>query len=334
MHATAFLKAPDKQPTGPVVALFGKQRYLKHAALAALSQVVLGGEEDDDISRTQFAGKDLELKTVLDELSTVSMWGDKRLVVIDEADEFVTANRPALENYVQNPAKKSVLVLDVKTWSKTTRLAKAVAKMGLAIDCSELSGGELVRWLSESAQTQHGKTLRRDAAALMVELAGNELGLLEQELAKLAAYVGDKDLIDAESVSSLVGGWKAETTWAMVDALRGGNLGLAIKHLDKLLTGGEAPQRILGGLNFVFRKLAQATEAARQGINLNLALKQTGVFPRDINGSAQYLRRIGRPRAERLFNRLLQADSDMKGGSRLNERMQLERLLVDLSGKA
>jgi len=227
-----------------------------------------------------------------------------------------------------------VLVLDVKTWSKTTRLAKAVAKTGLAIDCSELSGGELVRWLSESVQTQHGKTLLRDAAALMVELAGNELGLLEQELAKLAAYVGDKDRIDAEAVRSLVGGWKAETTWAMVDALRDGRLGLAIKHLDKLLGGGEAPQRILGGLNFVFRKLAQATEAARQGTDLNAALKQSGVFPRDVNGSAQYLRRIGRPRAEKLFNRLLQADADMKGGSRLNERMQLERLLVDLSGKA
>jgi DNA polymerase-3 subunit delta len=152
-------------------------------------------------------------------------------------------------------------------------------------------------------------------------------------LAKLSAYVGDRPRIEAEDVRSVVGGWKAETTWAMTDAVRDGNLGLAISCLDKLLTAGEAPQRILGGINFVFRKYARATELARQGIGLPAALQQAGVFPRDTSASAAYLRRIGRPRAEQLYGRLLTADQDLKGSSRLPYRLQLEQLLVGLSGR-
>jgi DNA polymerase III subunit delta len=131
-------------------------------------------------------------------------------------------------------------------------------------------------------------------------------------------------------VSTLVGGWKAETTWVMIDALQEGNLGLALTCLDKLLTAGEAPQKILGGINYTFRRLAQATELARQGTSLNAALKQAGV--RKIDLSSRYLRRIGRPRAEKFHAWMLEADANLKGSSRLSERMHLEELLVRLSG--
>lgn len=332
MHATAYLKAPATHETGPVVVLAGSVRYLKQAAIQALSERVLG-PDDDGVGMTRFDGKDAELKSVCDELLTVSMWGDRRLVVVEDADEFVSKNRTGLEKYLGKPARKSVLVLDVKKWPKNTRLAKVVAKIGLPLECAELRTGELVRWLAEESPSKHGKQLSRDAAQLMVELAGNELGLLDQELAKLSAYVGDRPRIDVQDVHTLVGGWRAETTWAMTDALRDGNIGLAIACLDKLLAAGEAPQRILGGINFVFRKYARATELARQGAPLRAALEQAGVFPRDVSESVAYLRRIGRPRAEQLHQRLLTADSNLKGSSRLPYRLQLEHLLVGLSGK-
>lgn len=333
MHVTAFLNNPDKNELGPVAVLYGPERFLRHAALAVISQRVLGDDEEgQDVGTTRFEGKDTELKTVCDELRTVSMWGDRRLVVVDDADEFVSQNRSGLEKYLEKPAKKSVLVLTVKSWPKNTRLAKVVAKIGLALECAELKGSALLRWLPETSRSEFDKQLTRDAAALMVELAGTELGLLNQELAKLAAYVGEKKRIDSEDVRKLVGGWKAETTWAMTDAVRDGKLDQALIHLDKLLVSGEAPQRILGGIGYVFRKYAQATERALHTPSLQTALKEAGVFPREFGASSAYLRRIGRPRAEAITNRLLEADGNMKGNSRTPERIILEHLLVQLSG--
>src|SRR5262249_7688090 len=151
---------------------------------------------------------------------TISMWGDRRLVLVDDADEFVTKVRASLEKYVEKPAKKSVLVLSVKTWPKTTRLAKQVAATGLDVDCSELKGAPLLKWLQDTARDAYQQTLAREAAVLLVELVGEELGMLDQELSKLATYVGAGAKIGFDDVQKLVGGWRTETTWAMTDAVR------------------------------------------------------------------------------------------------------------------
>jgi DNA polymerase-3 subunit delta len=332
MHATEFLKNPSKHAPGPVVVLYGPQRHLKQSAFAAVATEVLG--TDDDLALVRFDGKTADWKSVSDELLTVSMWGDRRLVAIDDADDFVTKNRPVLEKYLEKPAKKSVLVLTVKSFPSNTRLAKAVAKTGLPMECAELSGIALERWLGDTASRTYEKRLPREAAALIAELAGNDLGLLDQELAKLAAYVGERPQIETDDVAKLVGGWRTQTTWDMLDALQDGNVGAALSLLDRLLSAGEAPQMVLGGITFVYRRLAAATELSRQGMNLHAALKQAGVFGNKIDAAARYLRRIGRPRAERFHDFLLAADSGMKGSSRLPERLILESLLVHLGGQA
>ncbi|MFP6765477.1 MAG: DNA polymerase III subunit delta, partial [Planctomycetaceae bacterium] len=231
----------------------------------------------------------------------------------------------------RNPAKKSLLILDVKSMPKNTRLYKSIQQSGLVVECTELKGAALKKWICETTERQHAKQIGPDAVNLIIELVGNSLGLLGQELAKLASSVGELPEIEVESVRRLVGGWKAETTWAMTNAVRDGKIDLALFHLDRLLGSGESPFRIVGGVSSVFRKLATATELARQGTPLHSALQKSGVFPGDVSPSAHYLRRIGRPRAEQISGWLLEADASLKGGLRVAERVQVEMLLVRLS---
>jgi DNA polymerase-3 subunit delta len=331
MHVTEYLKAPQKHPTGPVVALAGEQRSLKIAALAAIEKQVLG-DGDEAGGLTRFDGKVVDLVTVLDELRTVSMWGDRRLVLVEDADDFVTNNRADLEKHLQAPAKKSLLLLDVKSWPKTTRLAKKVAEIGLTLECKPMTAGELTRWLIQESRETHGKQLGRDAASLMVELAGTDFGLLNRELEKLAAYVGARAGIDVEDVRKLVGGWKADAVWTMTNAVCAGDIGRALDNLHKLLDS-DAPLKVLGAIGFVFGRLARATELSSRGSSLTAALREAGVFPNEVERSAAYLRRIGRANGEKIYGRLLAADASLKGASRASAQTRLEKLLVELSGK-
>lgn len=332
MRATELLKSPENSAVAPVVALFGEDRWLKGAARRALEKLILGA--DDEAGPTTFAGKTADWKTVSDELMTVSMWSERRFVIVEDADEFVSRFRSELEKYAKKPAKKSVFVLEVKSWPKTTRLAKQVAESGLGIDCQALSGAELSAWLAAKARDEFGKAFKRDALTLLCELAGSDLGLLEQELAKLASFAGERAEITSEDVRTLVGGWSAETTFAMTRELQSGRLGEALSHLDKLLAAGEAPQKILGGINFVYRRLIRAAEAARTGANLGQALRQSGVFPGEVAISERYMRALGRGRVDEFNRLLLEADGGLKGASRVPERIVLEQLLTRLSGKA
>ena len=335
MHATDFLKEPETHAHVGVAVLFGPETHLRSQSRKALAKILCGDDsEDADLGLTVFNGKDADYKTVADELLTVSMFGDHRVVLVEDADDFVSKNRPQLENYVAKPAKKATLILDVKSWPKNTKLAKkVVSTKGLTIECSELSGAALHRWICELAQSEYEKKLSKAAASTMVELAGTSLGLLKQEVEKLANYVGDNESITPEDVRTLVGGWKAETTWVMLNAARDGHIGRALECLDQLFTAGEAPQKLLGGLNHSFRRIALATELSRGGQPLSAAIKDAGVFYKETGAVEKYLRRIGRPAAEKILHRLARADRNMKGGSRVPERIQMEELIVTLSGR-
>ncbi|MEW4530557.1 DNA polymerase III subunit delta [Maioricimonas sp. JC845] len=331
MHATAFLKQASPE-VAPVVVLHGDDRFLKQQVRDRVVGLTLE-TDDPQMAISRFVGKETDWKSVHDELKTVSMFSDRRVALVEEADDLVSAARAAIEKYVDAPSKRSVLILDVKTWRKNTKLAKKIATAGLELECAALTGAKLTGWLVEQAKSQYGKQLSRDAAGLMVELAGTSLGLLDQELSKLASFTGEETKIGIDEVRRLVGGWKAETTWVMIDAVREGDAGTAIRQLGRLLEAGEAAPKILGGINFVFRKLAKATERSRQGVPLRAALKDAGVFHRDIEAAERYLRRIGRPRAERMLSELIQTDSNLKGASRLPERILLEQLILNLAGR-
>ncbi len=67
---------------------------------------------------------------VLDELRTVPFLTDKRVVVIKDADDFISKNRQLLEKYFDNPSPTGVLVLTVSSWSAQTKLAKRLPDGG------------------------------------------------------------------------------------------------------------------------------------------------------------------------------------------------------------
>jgi DNA polymerase III subunit delta len=330
MHATEILSAKETFSSVPVIVLYGTERYLKLEVLKKIPGC--HGEQESDASLTRVAGKDADFRNLMTELMTVSMFGDQRIVLVEDADEFVTAHRPALEKYVARPAKSSILILDMKTFQKTTKLFKAVESVGLAVECSELTGAVLIKWIRRIAEDEYGKTLDRDAAALVVQLAGDSLGLLQQEIGKLASLVGDSPAITTDDVTRVVGGWRLETTWEMLAAVRDNHVDKAIDTLDHLILAGEAPQRVLGATTYTFRKLAEATEAARTGTPLAEALRRAGVRPADAAPTEQYLRRMGYERASRILQWLAEADHDMKGGSRVDPKILLERLFMRLSG--
>ena len=244
----------------------------------------------------------------------------------------MTDNRSAVEAYANKPAKKSILLLDLKSLAANTKLFKIINASGVVVECSPLKGVTLNRWVQETAKREYGKTIEANAVSLLLELAGSNLGHLEQELGKLAAYAGTRGTIEAESVRKLVGDWKTETTWAMTDAVRESRVPDALHALDKLMNGGDPALKIHGGVAFVFKKMAVATELTRQGTPMNEALAQAGAWGNEIGSATSYLKRVGRGKAELITRRLLEADVNLKGGSLLNDRTQVELLLLRLSG--
>ncbi|HEX3724968.1 MAG TPA: DNA polymerase III subunit delta, partial [Pirellulales bacterium] len=259
IDALDYLARADKYPVANVAVLFGDEDFLKRLTLGTLKRQVLAGE-DAEFSVATFDGRQTELRDVIDALATRALFGGGRhLVIVEEADDFVSRNRPALEDYAAHPKGGSVLVLVVKLWPATTRLYKALADSGLQIECRFPPPARAIKWLSHWSLEHHQARLEPLAAELLLESAEADLGLLDQELAKLASLVGQGGNITPTVVAEAVGGWRAKTAWDMLDAALAGDSATALAQLNRLLIGGEVPIALLAQIGASLRRLAAAT---------------------------------------------------------------------------
>jgi DNA polymerase-3 subunit delta len=339
VSALDFLANEAKYPAASVCAVYGDDAYLKSEVLAALRRQWLGAG-DAEFSLSTFAGHEAQLRDVFDALATVSLFGSgRRMAIVEEADTFVTEYRQDLEDYTARPTTGAALVLEVKTWQSNTKLAKAVAASGLSIDCKSPNEGKIKSWLIQQAKSAYGVRLEAAAADALFELVPHELGILAQEVAKLANAAGDNRAIDVELVKQHTGDWRARTTWDMIDAAADGRAADALAQLDRLITSGEKPHGLLPQMAPSLRRFAAATslieEAEADGRRLPVrdALAQAGVPPFKLSDAERQMRQIARPRAKLLTQWLLAADLAMKGHNSSDERarLELDRLIVKLS---
>lgn len=352
VHAFDYLEAGGGEPCPPVCVLFGEEDFLKRLVKQRLRVNILGDETSSPF--VTFDGEAVDWCDVADEIATVSLFGGgtKRLAVVENADDFVSKFRTKLEDYVEKPKKAGILILDVGSWASNTRLYKAIDKRWLQIDCrlphrvvgkrTEADLGRLQSWLIAWTKSRHGAVVAPAAMKLLVELVGPQLGMLDQDLAKLSLFVGPRDKITPELVQEVVGGWRAKTIWEVVDSATDGDAAEALRQLDMALQSGEHPQALFGQIAWSLRRYAVATriyetaERAGQRLTLRDALEQAGfrAWPQGAMANAErQLKQLGRDRAGRMLQWLLEADLAMKGSHSAADRARfvLERLFLKMA---
>lgn len=346
IHVFDFLDNPP-QPA-PIQVVFGDEPFFKRLVLEKLRSLVCA---DEAAAATVFDGSSVQWRDVHDELRTVSLFNPtgQRVVIIEDADPFVSAHRPRLEDYVEEPGDRAVLILEVRKWAANTKLYKLVDKCGLQIECRlpHLGRGKqkavdepaLITWLSQWAERSHNMQLGRNAAALLLDMIGPELGLLDQEIAKLALYAKTNGRITPELVQEMAGGWRTRTAWELIDAALRGDAPEAIAQLDRLLQSGEHPNALFGPLSWSLRRFAAATRiyqrSLRHGRRMRLpdALEQAGFLKWQKNAmrkAEQQLKQLGQARAGQLYQWLLETDLALKSShsSPAMARLALEKLIV------
>lgn len=331
MEALPFLAGVAKAKLGPLYVLHGDEAFLKRHATRAILKKALGDEADGQ-SISTYAGDKAIFAEVFDDLDTVPFFDPRRVVMVENADPFVTKYRSELEGRVGHLPDTGVLILDVKTWAANTRLAKMVDN-AVTIVCKAPDSRELPRWCSDWCAKQYGKPITPDAARLLTELVDPEMGLLDQELLKLSIYVGDRSRIEFADVDKIVGNNRAQNIWKIFDAIGTGNSRDALAMVDRLLDQGEEPIRIVGAISFQLRKLAVAARLTSQGISLGAAIAQAGVPPFGQRAAETQIRHLGRRRLDRLFDWLMQLNLDLRGNSPLSPRTVLECFVLKLTRK-
>ncbi len=165
IHAFELLNKPPETPARGICPVFGSERFLKKLVIKKLLEWLTG--PDADFSLTELDGNVCQWHDVADELATRTLFGGDgpRIVVVDDADAFVSQYRDQLEKLLEKPPLNGLLVLVVDSWAGTTRLYKRIDKSGLQIHCDapttkrgsskSRDDAKIIKWLVDRAKKQY-----------------------------------------------------------------------------------------------------------------------------------------------------------------------------------
>jgi len=251
----------------PVYAVIGQDRFLRSEALARILRTV--APHMDALGPTRLDGESASLADLLDDVRTPSLLGGRRIVIVDDADDCISANREKLEKYCADPATGGCLILLCDSMPKNTRIRKIISGSGEVIECEPLRGRAVVTWIVRRAKEVHGKKMNDAAAQTLKEFIGDTLGGLDAELAKLAAYVGDRPEITAKDIDAATGEHREEKVFAVLDAIAVGDTVSALQAWEQVwATDRAAPGRAIGGLASSVRQLLAARRQWDRGANV------------------------------------------------------------------
>ncbi len=296
----------------PIYVLIGDDPYLRDQARSRIVEELVGQSDPQTCVSSHDA--DAALADVLDDLRTLAFLAPHRVVIVRQADPFVSKFRQQLEDYLARPAASGSLILEVASLPKNQRLYKAADKIGRIIHCKQPTGRDLTAWVRDEAQ-RRGATIQPQAASMLADWAGGNLAQLSGELEKLATYVGSRDAITPEDVAAVVPSLAAAADFELTNALIAGDLSRALSALPAMLQARGDEFKALGLLRWHLHKalaVAEGIAAGRRGDQVAADNKVPRFLARDFAAMVQ-----GRGQAgiQRDMRRLLTADLAMKTGA-------------------
>jgi DNA polymerase III delta subunit len=307
----------------PVYALVGADPFLQ-----LQKQREILAELPADAQRVDLDGERAELAEVLDELRSFAMFGGAKVVVVRSADAFLTRFRSQLEDYVAAPSDSATLILRFESLPSNQRIYKAIAKSGQIENCTPPK--DLARWVVQHAKSAHRTTIAPDAADMLVELVGDDLGRLDTELAKLA-ICADGGRIETDSVCGAVAFQRERQMWDMTNELACGRIAEALRKWRQLIQlDTSAEFRAVTWLGMWLENVRKAIAMKRSGLQPFAIAQQLRIWPREIQGpffqTADALGLAGAARATDLL-----ADIDLRSKSGLGDAASnVERFILEI----
>ena len=166
------------------------------------------------------ASADMEPVGVLSSLNTLPMGGDLRVVIIENAGKLPKPVSEAVIEYLKAPNESCTLLLVAETLAKSTRLYKAVAKVGprSVIECGAPKRRDLTPYVQKLAAA-HGVGIDADAASELVSRVGESTTMLDNQLSALSALLGGQGQLTRAFVEQNVARTAEVKPWEFLDRI-------------------------------------------------------------------------------------------------------------------
>lgn len=248
----------------PIYLWHGEERFFIQEALQVIKDYYLTLDPSGSGIEV-FSGKSSRPDEIIESANTVSFFSNK-LIIVEDIPYFQEGQGDALQpyyDYLANPNPATSLVLIAQNVHRGRKFYKALEKNAVIIEFSvPKKHQEWLAWLDKELKAR-GKTMSPSVKNLFLEWGGHQVGILSQELDKLALYVEGKE-IKGEDIKALVPQAVEATIFELLDAVASRSTKVAIEKLQQVLQQ-EHPLKVLTMLSRQVRLLLGARTMREQG---------------------------------------------------------------------
>lgn len=252
--------------------IISKESFDCKRASEQLIAKILKGQAQPELCLKIFDSDNLNLKELLNELNTLTLFSPKQVILLQNADKLTQQERTALEPYVASPSSSLFFIITASSINHGTNFFKKAEKAGIILEIPEQKPWEkertLVDWVMREVASA-GKRIDLQTAQCLVKQIGTDQTLLTNELEKLFCYLDDRVEITVRDLSAICVSVNAETIWQLGEAIFQRNGGTALRIIKALLNEGAAFLALLNQIRGQFQTEFQVCSILTTGGNGN-----------------------------------------------------------------
>ena len=250
----------------------GEEMFLAEQFIRDLKKVLITPDMQS-LSVERFALEETAWREILDVARTMpfffSPW---RILVVEiakaEKEELTAVEQKSLQDYLASPTARTVLVVCFAgKVRKTKPLFKIFSSLPSSVavvkELKPLKNEVLFTWL-DGKLAALGKRATSEAVDRLLEVTGNDLQSLDNELEKLVTYVGEKKTIELSDVNQASDWVKNFFEWELASSLERADLKQSLIILNTLFVEDVKPEYLMGVLSGFFRDLLMAKAWLRE----------------------------------------------------------------------
>lgn len=289
----------------------------------------LVGDQDRSLVLEEFSG-DFVMAGATEAASTPPFFTDRRVIVVRATSGFVADDVAVLVDFLTEPPDFTDLVIAWGSGRVADTLKKAVTKCGgRVVDPSPpTKAADRRDWWSEQIRGRD-LDLEPAAQAMVIEWLGEDVSRFDGLAHTLRSTYGTKR-VSVAMLQPYLGERGDALPWDLTDAIDNGRAAEALRAARRMMKAGERhPLQILAQLHNHYTRLARLDGedlSTKESIEAAAGVKG---FP--AQKAFTTYRTLGHDGVRRAFDLLATADSDLRGGTGLDEDVVMDVLIARLA---
>ncbi len=247
----------------------GEEQFLMENKIKSIRKALL---EPDfaDLNFVCLEEKKLPISRIYEELMSVPVMSDKKIVVIKNSGLFNNAKladyKTLCELISDIPDYMCVIFTEREFDEKKAKNLEPLKAHGEIITFDPLSPVQLERWLDKLFSDKGKRIIPRDINTI-IRMCGQNMSLLFNEYNKLLSFVGDREKITAEDIEAVVSRTTEARLFDVIDSLAAGRKQNVFSELVALRTLGEDPSAVLSLLSSRLGELLMVKQLSIEGLS-------------------------------------------------------------------